>query len=174
VYADLFAQAEALARLDVKKPKQANLRRAVSSAYYAIFHYLVEESCRVVFGTQHAQAPFRNVMARAFAHSVMKSACTGFGGGTLKDAVIKGLPRDASGNYAIVKAIKEIGETFAEMQEKRHVADYDRSERFERSEVLTLIEEAKDRVAKFDALPMSDDKKFFLTCLWAWKELSNR
>jgi hypothetical protein len=38
---DLFAQAEMLAKVDATKPKQVNLRRAVSSAYYAVFHYLV-------------------------------------------------------------------------------------------------------------------------------------
>ena len=43
MHEDLFSQAETLAKLDAKKPKQANLRRAVSSAYYAVFHYLVHE-----------------------------------------------------------------------------------------------------------------------------------
>lgn len=41
---DLLQQARQLATLDLKKPKQANLRRAVSSTYYAIFHFLVRES----------------------------------------------------------------------------------------------------------------------------------
>ena|ERR1700722_18008930 len=104
----------------------------------------------------------------------MKTACIAFGGGTLKDAVIKGLPRDAAGSYPVDKSIREIAATFTDLQEKRHVADYDRSERFKRSEVLSVIEEAKDRVARFQALAMTDDKRFFLACLWAWKELTNR
>jgi uncharacterized protein (UPF0332 family) len=174
LHEDLFVQAEALAKLDAKKPKQVNLRRAVSSAYYAVFHYLVNETCQLQFGTQHAQRPYRNVLARAFAHPVMKAACASFGGGTLKDAVTKGLPRDASGRYPVLKAIREIAATFVELQEKRHLADYDRSELFKRSETLLLIENAKDRVDAFSALPSSDDKKFFLACLWAWKELTNR
>ena len=45
MYDDLLEQARILAKLDVKKPKQANLRRAVSSAYYAVFHFLVHEAC---------------------------------------------------------------------------------------------------------------------------------
>jgi hypothetical protein len=174
VHDDLFAQAETLARLDPRKPKQVNLRRAISSAYYAIFHYLIEESCCVQFGVSHVQAPFRNVIARAYTHGVMKAACTGFAGGTLKDAVIKGLPRDATGYYVIHQAIRGVGETLAEMQVRRNLADYDRSERFKRSDVLMLIESCKDAVAKFAALPMSDDKRFFLACLWAWKDLANR
>lgn len=174
MHEDLFAQAETLAKLDSRKPKQANLRRAVSSAYYAVFHYLVDQACCIQFGTQHAQAPYRHVLGRAFAHNVMKQACTSFGGGTLKDAVIKGLPRDASGNYAISSAIRGLALGFAELQEKRNVADYDRSERFKRSEVLIVIEQAKEQVARFSELELSDAKKFFLACLWAWKELTNR
>jgi hypothetical protein len=75
MYGDLFSQAETLAKLDPKKPKQANLRRAVSSAYYAVFHYLVHEACCVQIGTQHSQAPYRNALGRAFVHTVMKQAC---------------------------------------------------------------------------------------------------
>ena len=47
MHEDLFSQAETLAKLDVKKPKQANLRRAVSSTYYGVFHFLVHEACSV-------------------------------------------------------------------------------------------------------------------------------
>ncbi len=174
MYEDLLSQAEALAQIDAKKPKQANLRRAVSSAYYAVFHYLVYEACAVQIGTQHGQASYRHVLGRAFAHTVMKQACTSFGGGTLKDAVAKGLPRNAAGNYVIPTAIQDIAKTFVELQEKRHLADYDRTERFRRSDVLALIEQARNDVQNFAALPQSDDKKFFLACLWAWKELANR
>jgi uncharacterized protein (UPF0332 family) len=174
VYEDLLSQAEALALLDAQKPKQVNLRRAMSSAYYAVFHYLVHEACCVQIGTQHGQVPFRQVLGRAFTHSVMKQACTSFGGGTLKDAVIKGLPRNPVGSYVIPVAIQAIAATFVELQEKRHLADYDLTERFRRSDVLALIEQARNDVEKFAALPSTDDKKFFLACLWAWKELTNR
>lgn len=174
MYDDLFFQAETLARLDAKRPKQANLRRAVSSAYYAVFHYLVHEACCLQIGTQHGQAPFRHVLGRAFTHTVMKQACTSFGGGTLKDAVIKGLPRNPAGHYVILTAIQDIAETFVELQEIRHLADYDLTERFRRSDVLALIEQARNHVEKFASLPSADDKKFFLACLWAWKELTNR
>ena len=174
MHEDLFAQAEILARLDAKKPKQVNLRRSVSAAYYAVFHYLTHEACCIQFGTQHAQTPYRGVIGRAFAHGTMKAACNSFGGGTLKESAIKALPRDASGRYFVHPAIRRLAVSFVALQEKRQHADYDRNERFKRSEVLLLIEQAKDCVAQFAALPLSDDKKFFLACLWAWKELTNR
>ncbi len=174
MYDDLLEQARILAKLDVKKPKQANLRRAVSSAYYAVFHFLVHEACCAQIGTKHAQVAYRHVLGRAFVHGHMKLACISFGGGTLKKEVIKGLPRNAQGNYVIAKAIQDTAEMFVELQEKRHLADYDLTERFERSDVLSSVEQARNYIAKFSELPASDDKSFFLACLWAWKELTIR
>lgn len=146
MHEDLFAQAKQLATVDPKKPKQANLRRAVSAAYYAVFHFLVEEACSLILGTQHRQAGYRAVLGRGFAHATMKEACTSWGGGNLKAAVVKGLPLDANGKYKIPKAIRRIAATFAELQDKRHLADYDFTERFGRSDVLTLLEEAQSDV----------------------------
>jgi uncharacterized protein (UPF0332 family) len=170
VYKDLLEQAARLAKLDAKKPKQANLRRAISSAYYALFHLLVDEACRVQIGAQHSQAPFRQVLGRAFAHSVMKEACKSFGGGTLKKGVAKGLPA----GFAIPPEIRELAETFVDLQDWRHVADYDLTERFKRSDVLSLVNEVERRIQAFTQLASSNEKRFFLACLWAWKELANR
>jgi uncharacterized protein (UPF0332 family) len=174
VYEDLLSQAELLATADAFRPKQANLRRAVSATYYAVFHLLVEEACVMVFGSQSAHRPYRHALARAFGHASMKTACSSFGGGNLKSSVAKGLPKTVMGVYVIPREIREIAAAFTELQEKRHLADYDRSERFKRLEVLTLIDETKIVVARFLALPDSNDRRFFLACLWAWKDLVNR
>ena len=170
MHEDLLEQAIRLATLDVRRPKQANLRRAVSSAYYAVFHLLVDEACRVLIGAQHNQAPFRQVLGRAFAHGVMKEACKSFGGGTLRKGVAKGLPV----GFAIPVEIRDLALAFVDLQEKRHLADYDLTERFKRSDILMLINRAKKRIEGFTELPSSNEKRFFLACLWAWKELANR
>jgi uncharacterized protein (UPF0332 family) len=170
VHGDLLDQALRLAKIDVKKPKQANLRRAISSAYYAVFHLLVDEACRAQIGAQHHQAPFRRVLGRAFAHGVMKDACKSFGGGALKKGVAKGLPV----GFTIPSEIREIAGTFVDLQENRHLADYDLTERFKRSEVLMLIADLRQESQNFKNLAPSNEKRFFLACLWAWKELANR
>ena len=50
---DLLKQAIQLARNESRKPKQASLRRAVSTAYYALFHFLIYETCKL-WKDQHA------------------------------------------------------------------------------------------------------------------------
>jgi hypothetical protein len=170
LHKDLLEQAGRLATLDTRRPKQASLRRAISAAYYAIFHLLVDEACRVQIGAQRNQAPFRQVLGRAFAHNVMKESCKSFRGGTLKKGVSKGLPA----GFAIPGEIRKLAAAFVDLQEMRHLADYDLTERFRRSDVQLLIELVKRRIEEFATLSSSSEKRFFLSCLWAWKDLANR
>ncbi len=129
-----------------------------------MFHFLVDEVCCAQIGTQNAQKEHRYALARAFVHTSMKDACVSFAGGTLKDSIIKGLPRDANGNYPIPIQIRNLAGTFVELQEKRHLADYDLSERFQKVEVLRLIEQAELHVDAFRQLAASDTAQVF-SCL---------
>jgi len=175
MHADLLNQAESLAKLDQRgAPRQANLRRAVSSAYYALFHFLVDEVCCAIMGTQHSQQGYRYALARSFVHTTMKAACASFGSTQLPDTVVKSLPKNAGGKYIVPAAIKNICQTFKELQFIRHQADYDLSERFLRSEVLVLIQEVEQKIQAFSAVPPSNDRQFFLVSLLAWKEMANR
>lgn len=170
----LIEQARTLAQLDSGKPKQVNLRRAVSSLYYAFFHYLVDEACLALIGAQHAQRGYRHSLARAFVHATMKAACSSFAAANLPPTITKPLPRVAKGNYLVAKPIQRIASVFKELQEKRHVANYELSERFRRSEVQSLIGQVDSAIQNFARLPASDDRHFFLVCLLTWRELSNR
>jgi uncharacterized protein (UPF0332 family) len=174
MYRDLLEQAEVLATLDKGKPKQANLRRAVSSAYYALFHYLVDQSCQAMIGAQHAQRGYRHALARAYVHGTMNDACRSFSGTQLPAVIVKPLPRDAAGEFRIPMEVQVIAATFNELQQKRHLADYDLSEWFKRSEVLAIIEQVETVIAQFDGAPPSDCRQFFLACLLAWRSLTGR
>ena len=46
LHGDRLAQARHLVTKEPQRPKQASLRRAVSSAYYAQFHLLTDASSR--------------------------------------------------------------------------------------------------------------------------------
>ncbi|HEY1066680.1 MAG TPA: hypothetical protein VGE52_11245 [Pirellulales bacterium] len=174
MYDDSIQQAERLATLGSGKPKQSDLPLAVSAAYYAVFYLLIDEACCVVVGATRAARPYRHALGRAFTHTTMKLACTSFRGGNLKATVVKGLPRNPAGQYAIANEIREIAGVFVELQEARYLASYDLSEQFARSAVVALIDRARRAADAFRALPESADRKFFLACLWSWKELVNR
>jgi hypothetical protein len=100
----------------------------------------------------------------------MREACTTFAGGTLKAAASRGLPA----TFSIPIEIRDVAGTFANLQDRRHLADYDRTERFRRSEVLALIDQVELALETFAGLPPSTEKHFFLVCLLTWNTLAGR
>lgn len=52
LHRDLLNQARQLATHEPRRPRQASLRRAVSAAYYALFHLLVDAASREIVAGQ--------------------------------------------------------------------------------------------------------------------------
>src|SRR5216683_5954604 len=69
---DLLEQSYHLAHREATNPKQASLRRAVSTAYYALFHLLIDEAV-----SKWAIERQRSILARTFEHGRMKGICDG-------------------------------------------------------------------------------------------------
>jgi hypothetical protein len=65
----LLEQARHLARREKTRPRQASLRRAVSTAYYALFHMLIGEAT-----LNWKRVDQRDLLARFFEHGKMKTA----------------------------------------------------------------------------------------------------
>ena len=109
---ELLEQAQHLANRERKQPRQASLRRAVSSAYYALFHLLVFEAVsRWKIATQRPQ------LARIFEHSRMNAASE-------RALNVKLFPF-AGHDAAVVAHLKKIAATFSQLYEQRQTADYD-------------------------------------------------
>ena len=70
---ELLDQAYHLLYKDGGDPKEASLRRAVSTAYYALFHLLIDEAVG-----NKGIARQRSVLARTFDHAKMKSVCEAY------------------------------------------------------------------------------------------------
>jgi hypothetical protein len=67
---ELLDQASTLAGLDPMKPKQASPRRAISAAYYSVFHLLIDDGERRITANTMLQ-PY---VARSFRHASVKDA----------------------------------------------------------------------------------------------------
>src|ERR1700685_3325905 len=105
---DLLEQAYHLANKEKEDPKQASLRRAVSTAYYALFHLLIDEAVNNWGIARH-----RGKLARTFDHGSMKRVCDDY----LKTFYSAGKPESEL-------LLKDVAETFSELQLKRLIADY--------------------------------------------------
>jgi hypothetical protein len=104
----------------------------------------------------------------------MKSACASFEAGSLPNSVSKPLPKNGQGQVLIEPEIRKLAFVFRDLQNMRHLADYDPSERFERSEVLSLIDAVEAGIRAFEGLAATDSRHFFLVCLLTWKEWLGR
>ena len=86
LHEDLLEQALHLATRERGRPRQVSLRRAISGAYYALFHLLVHEATRRLL-RGGAVERWRPLLARAFAHGEMRDASKAFAGGELPKVI---------------------------------------------------------------------------------------
>ncbi len=125
---DLLAHALQLVHAD--PPSQLTLRRAVSAAYYAVFHYLIAEAT-----SNWSNTPLRAALARAYDHGVMKSA---------SNRILN--PKDfpyTGENAAIVSKLRFVAQAFSQLQDDRHFADYNLTKDLDRVEALTQVKSAE-------------------------------
>lgn len=167
----LLDQANHLAQRDARgRPQQANLRRAVSTAYYGVFHLFVDAACREFVGTMPDDRPLRDAVSRAFEHGGMKSACASFEGGQLPAALqpaLRGIP--------VSKDLRIIARRFVQLQEERHAADYDPARSFLRHEAVGHVNDASDLLdTLWPKVSGSNEVRVFLWSLLLQKMLVRR
>ena len=71
---DLIQTARRLAESGAAQPTKADLRRAVSTAYYALFHCLTAAAADLLTGARPDSPEWRQVY-RALEHGKARSAC---------------------------------------------------------------------------------------------------
>ncbi len=147
---DLLEQAYHLANLESGDPKQASLRRAVSTACYALFHLLIDEAVG-----NWGVARQRSVLARTFDHGKMKSICEDH----VKTFYISGQP--ISGVQ-----LKNIAHTFVQLQENRHTADYDNAFVWSRTSAIAAIDLVSEAFSGWKSIRTQDTAQDYLLQLF--------
>ena len=115
-----------------KQQTQANLRRAVSAAYYALFHLLIRDTVRHWSNPSHYPR-----LVRTFEHQKMKTASAN---------MLKLLATDTRAIDPVQGPIREklglVAQAVVDLQQARHRADYDIEEPLDASDALLRIEQA--------------------------------
>ncbi|MEM8637680.1 MAG: hypothetical protein AAGG51_02510 [Cyanobacteria bacterium P01_G01_bin.54] len=161
---DLLLQAKYLLKKEPKRPKQASLRRAASSAYYALFHLLIDSCTRFFVKGQHNEN-LRKLLSRAFAHGEMKETAKSFKGGTLPEHL------KVAHSCTISSALQEIAEIFCDAQEVRHLADYDLARTLTRLQVKDLIDRVENAFRQWESVRKTPEGPVFMVALFAGKRL---
>jgi hypothetical protein len=147
---DLLQQAYHLASKERRNPRQASLRRAVSTAYYALFHLLIDE---VV--SKWGVARQRGTLARTFEHGRMKRVC---------EECSRHLYASGSGGPGF--ELRNVTESFAELQALRHLADYDNALVWSREDATNAINTAAAAFKDWRTIRDSDAAQDFLLQLF--------
>lgn len=139
---DLLALADFLARRDPGRPKQVLLRKAVSAAYYALFHALAQLCADELVGRK----PW-NVFTPVYR--------------SLDHGSAKRLFERSRAAKSFGPVVIRIGHIFNVLQEHRHDADYNPEPfPFKRQDTLILIDQAREAI---DALSqLSRDARLLL------------
>ena len=125
---DLLKQAFLLLNKESKNPTQASLRRSVSTAYYALFHLLIQEA-----SANWSRADTRDYLARAFDHRIMKQACTWAENATYDTAI----------SPQVITKLRSVARAFRELQLQRHLADYSNATKWDRIKASAKVDQAK-------------------------------
>lgn len=151
---DLLAQAKHLATKEPQRPKQASLRRALSAAYYALFHLLTSDAAR-----SHSPRVLRSRVKRAFDHAAMKEVCIGIAAGSPSGKL--------AGLFAppISQDLRDVARAFVELQQLRHQADYDLDYVPNRADVLQKVLLTEQAFTKWSAVKRSPNGLAFMAAL---------
>jgi len=158
---ELLEHARFLANLDPRTTSQANIRRAISAAYYAVFHLLAAEVAAQV--SPDSPAGLRERTQRALDHMQMVKVAKAF---SLEGATrVKDLPDDIVLPNPVSRELASIGNRFKELQDARHAADYDVSKYFYPTDALTQVQEAEEVFKDWKIEKNSSNAPVFLASL---------
>lgn len=152
---DLLEQAKHLALRERGKPKQASLKRAVSTAYYALFHLLVREASNRVTPTQPPHL-VKHVQ-RAFDHTNMKSVCSSLENAQSKLGKLFALPPSSD--------LLTVASSFVRVQTARNGADYSATQTLLRVDALNEIERVREAFEAWSRIRLAPEANVFLLAL---------
>lgn len=117
---------------------QTELRRAVSCAYYAMFHTLAVSNANTLIGASPAdqQRWAWQQAYRAADHRPARNKLSTAGLGS-----------------RFPMPVRKFGEVFAIAQKERHSADYDPHSEFHATDVADLIDRVEDAINDFNQIP---------------------
>lgn len=146
---DLIETARGLTELSPRRPVQANLRRAVSTAYYAMFHCLASSAANLLIGRRGNRSSARHQAAwhqvyRALEHGMARNACQ-------HKQVLEEFPLE----------IRDFAQSFVDLQQARQRADYSLDgDDYYKSDVFAEIDAAELAVRQFEQADVEARRSF--------------
>lgn len=139
--------------------RQADLKRAISTAYYALFHSVLRAVADEFVGAKQRNTARYALVYRSIEHRV------------LRELAVEARKQQASNRYApyvpeggFEPGLVEFSKAAKELREKRHAADYDPLARFSASDAEKAIATARDAMRLFRGAG-EEQRKMYLALL---------
>jgi ATP phosphoribosyltransferase regulatory subunit HisZ len=141
----LFEQADKLiAPPAAGAPRQVDLRRAVSSAYYGVFHATLAAAADLFVGRTKRSTAQYGLVYRIVDHRSLRALCIEVAKSNLPAKYTPYQPPNGFRSH-----IKAFAAAAVDLQEKRHGADYDPLIRIKISDALAVVSTARSAVRRF-------------------------
>jgi hypothetical protein len=151
----LFDQADALVN---NYQDETDLRRAISTAYYGVFHFTLRALADWIVGAAHRSAALYVLVYRSVDHKILRALCDQFRGFRLNAAI---QPYEPAGGF---EAVESFARSVLYLFEQRISADYDPAHLFDPTEVSGTVSSARAAARNFQAAT-PEQREAFLTLL---------
>ena len=135
---------------------EAARRRAISTAYYGLFHTFAEAGARIIVG---ASGPLQTQISRGFNHSTLRSVCERIWRQKLDP------PWDRLFLAPISRELKLLASTTIELQGARTIADYDLSESISEQYTFERVRSARMAASTFASIHETEEARTFLVAV---------
>lgn len=149
---DLIKTARGMAVLDPQQPTQADLRRAISTAYYALFHCLALSGADLLIGAERDSAWHQ--VYRALEHGKTVRICD-----------------DDQRMAEFPESIREFAAAFVFLQRERQQADYAFEVWYNKTYVLENIDRAEKAINHYERAGVQDRRRFVALALFRQRPL---
>lgn len=141
------------------RPRQVDLRRAISGAYYGLFHFCLRTAADEFVGTtQHLTTRYALVY-RSIEHRTLKEVCIE---ARKQTPSVRYAPYVPKGGFGV--DIQAFATATVELQEQRHLADYNPQPQFRSSDAELVVDTARNAIGRFQRAT-DESRKMFLTLL---------
>lgn len=140
-------------------PRDVDLRRAISAAYYAVFHYLLRAAADEYVGAAARGTSRYTLVYRSIDHRALRSLC--------REASSKQLSPRYQGvapTAGFTRDVKSFAGYVLDLQDKRLAADYDPSAGFGLPDALVAIATAEGAIERFARVSPAE-RQIFLALL---------
>jgi hypothetical protein len=143
-------------------PRQTDLRRAISNAYYAVFHSILTAVADQFVGKARRKSILYSVVYRSVGHKTLRGVCENIQKKPIPAKYSGCAPKDDFG-----PDLSALAAALVELYEKRHLADYDPLFRANRSDAALLVGTARTAVNRLKSSDAELRQAFLVLVVFA-------